>query len=175
MHPARLKRPSRPSDDVRQVLDGIRCVVQSLRESSRAAESAVGVSGAQLFVLQVLAREPALCLSEVAQRTHTHQSSVSVVVGRLVAGGLVERRQSAEDGRRMELAITPAGRALLGDAPVAAQDRLVAALRKLPEKERRALARGLTALVAGMGLGDAAPEMFFEEAPRGKRRSTRDV
>src|SRR5215217_2732988 len=65
--------------DVRAVLDAIRRIVRVLRVSSRAAEKQVGLSGAQLFVLHKLEDAPALSLNELADRTRTHQSSVSVV------------------------------------------------------------------------------------------------
>src|SRR4051794_8130303 len=70
--------------DVRAIMDAIRRIVRVLRVSSRAAEKQVGLSGAQLFVLHKLADTPALSLNELADRTRTHQSSVSVVVQRLV-------------------------------------------------------------------------------------------
>ena len=44
--------------DVRAVLDGVRRIVQSLRESSRWAEKYLGMTGAQLFVLQQLDEAP---------------------------------------------------------------------------------------------------------------------
>ena len=77
--------------DVRAVLDGVRRIVQNLRESSRWAEKNLGMSGAQLFVLQKLAESPAQSLNALAALTHTHQSSVSTVVNRLVQRGLVTR------------------------------------------------------------------------------------
>src|SRR5262245_40728501 len=46
---------SREGGDLRAILDGLRRVVQVLRESSRAAERRIGLSSAQLFVLQRLA------------------------------------------------------------------------------------------------------------------------
>jgi MarR family transcriptional regulator, lower aerobic nicotinate degradation pathway regulator len=136
------------------VLDSIRYVVRTLRISGRAAEQTVGVSGAQLFVLQQLARSPAQSLNELAERTLTHQSSVSVVVSRLVSRRLVARTVSSEDARRIVLTLTPAGRALLARAPEAAQARLVGGLRRLPPREARALARGLRALVDVMERGE---------------------
>ena len=59
-----------------QALDGIRRILRDLRVSSRAAEQELGLSGAQLFVLQQLAQAPAESLNELANRTRTHQSSV---------------------------------------------------------------------------------------------------
>jgi DNA-binding MarR family transcriptional regulator len=145
------------------ILDDLRRIVRTLRESSRAAEGALGVSGAQLFVLQTLASSPALSLNALAERTRTHQSSVSAVVKRLVESELVARRASSEDARRLELELTARGRALLKRAPFAAQDRLIRGVDEMPAAERRLLARGLRALLDAMHLDESPPAMFFEE------------
>lgn len=152
------------------ILDDLRRIVRVLRESSRAAEQAIGVSGAQLFVLKALAADDApLSVNGLAARTRTHQSTVSVVVKRLAARGLVRRAPSAIDARRVELALTPAGRRLIERAPNAAQDRLIEGLELLPRAQRVGLATSLRRLVGAMGLGDEAPAMFFEEPPRSSR------
>src|SRR5438094_8157353 len=89
----------RRSGEVRAVLDAIRRIVRTLHQSSRAAEKSFGLSGAQLFVLQTLAESPGLSLNGLAAETHTHQSSVSTVVSRLVERGLVLRTPAADDAR----------------------------------------------------------------------------
>ncbi len=150
----------------RAVLDAIRRIVRALRESSRGAERAVGVGGAQLFVLQRLAGAPALSLNELARRTLTHQSSVSVVVSKLVRAGLVARTRADGDGRRVEIKLTKAGRTVLSRAPAAAQDRLIGALGVLGTEARRELAGRLGQLVEAMALPDRHPPMFFEAAPK---------
>jgi DNA-binding MarR family transcriptional regulator len=151
----------------RGVLDAIRRIVRALRESSRHAESHVGLSGAQLFVLQRLAGAPALSLNELAARTLTHQSTVSVVVSRLVTEKLVTRSRGGSDGRRVEIALTARGRAALERAPAAAQDRLIAALGVVGAPSRRTLARELDRLVAAMALPEQTPPMFFEPTSAG--------
>ncbi|HEU4564086.1 MAG TPA: MarR family winged helix-turn-helix transcriptional regulator [Gemmatimonadaceae bacterium] len=143
--------------DVSAVLDGIRCITRALRVSSREAEQRLGVSGAQLFVLQQLAQSPARSLNELAQRTRTDQSSASVVVSRLVARGLVAREVAVDDGRRVTLRVTPAGRAIVRRAPAAAQARLVAALERLPRAQVATLARALAALGTALERPDGAP------------------
>jgi DNA-binding MarR family transcriptional regulator len=150
----------------RAVLDSIRRIVRALRESSRMTERSVGLGAAQLFVLQRLAGAAPLSLNELADRTLTHQSSVSVVVSRLVGGGLVARRRAADDGRRVEITLTPAGREVLSRAPAAAQDRLIGALGLLGDAARKDLARHLGRLVEAMALPLHHPPMFFERAPR---------
>src|SRR5262245_28824999 len=102
-------------DDTRAVLDAVRRIVHALRESSRWAEKHVGLSGAQLFVLQKLAESPdAVSVNELAARTHTHQSSVSTVVARLVGRGLVRRVWSEADGRSVELTLSRRGQQVTG-------------------------------------------------------------
>jgi DNA-binding MarR family transcriptional regulator len=158
----------------RQVLDAIRRIVRVLRESSRVSERAVGLSAAQLFVLQRLAGATTLSVNELAARTLTHQSSVSVVVSRLVARGLVARRASAADGRRVEVGLTTAGRELLRRSPAGpAQDRLIAGLQLMGAAPRRRLAASLRALVDAMALSDEQPTMFFERGPRRAPTRTR--
>ena len=151
------------SRETTAVLDHLRRIVRTLRESSRSAETRLGVTGAQLFVLRALAGPEPLSLNQVAARTHTHQSTVSVVVKRLVARRLVRRAVSTLDGRRVQLRLTARGHAVLRRAPLAAQDRLVAGLEALSGTDRVRLATTLGRLVAAMGLRTAPPAMFFEE------------
>jgi DNA-binding MarR family transcriptional regulator len=152
--------------DARAVLDAIRRIVQMLRVSSRAAERDAGVSGAQLFVLEKLsAASGPLSVGELARRTLTHQSSVSVVVQKLVERGLVARARDRADARQVALSPTAAGRKALRAAPSMAQDRLILAVTRLPPRERMHLASVLGRLVddAGLRAPGTAP-MFFEDA-----------
>lgn len=163
-----------PSDLVTEVLDDFRRIVQVLRSSSRSVEQRVGLSGAQLFVLKTLSVGRPLSLNELAARTRTHQSTVSVVVKRLVARKLVRRAVSSLDARRIVLSLTATGRATLERAPLAAQEDLIAGLQRMPLGDRRALARCMRHLVGAMGLDDQPAVMFFEEAPT-SRTASRDV
>jgi MarR family transcriptional regulator, lower aerobic nicotinate degradation pathway regulator len=155
--------------DAREILDSIRKIVQALRVASRASEKGVGLSGAQLFVLQHLAGHDGLSLNELAERTLTHQSSVSVVVQRLVDRGLVSRVRSEIDARRIELSLTRAGRALLGKSPQAAQDQIIEAVGRMADKDRRPLARTLGMLVSELGLDEEPAPMMFEEASKTRK------
>src|SRR4051812_49700043 len=100
-------------DDVTRSMDAVRAIVRALRINTREIELKIGISLAQLFVLQQVAERPAESLNDLADRTATHQSSVSVVVRRLVDRGLVSRRSSPVDKRRGQIAATPAGISLL--------------------------------------------------------------
>jgi MarR family transcriptional regulator, lower aerobic nicotinate degradation pathway regulator len=159
---------------IRAVLDALRRVVRELRLSAREAERGAGITGAQLFVLQTLAQRPASSLNDLALRTLTDQSSVSVLVGRLVERKLVTRRASRGDARRVELRATPAGRRMLARCPEPTQARLLLALGRMSNAELESLRGGLGALVREMGIENEEPRMFFEELhPPSSERSAR--
>jgi DNA-binding MarR family transcriptional regulator len=159
-----------PRDDRRQAtgaaLDALRRIVRGLRLAAGSAEAATGLTAAQLFVLQVVHAHPGSSLTTVAAHTLTDRTSVRAVVDRLVERGLVERRPSAVDRRRVELVATPAAEAVLAHAPHPPTRRLLTGMEALTEAELRALARGVGALARTMGLdGEPAAMLFEERAP----------
>jgi DNA-binding MarR family transcriptional regulator len=172
MHSGRAER------DGFLAVEALRKLVRLLRDSTQIVEKRTGVTGAQLFVLRVLAEHPGLSINELARRTMTHQSSVSVVVSRLVARGLVARVPAADDRRRLIVTLTPRGRLLHRDAPAVAQELIVEAVRGLVPGHRRGLADGLRALTEALGASGGRASMFFEDedrprAPRPRREDSR--
>ncbi|HTE45644.1 MAG TPA: MarR family winged helix-turn-helix transcriptional regulator [Gemmatimonadaceae bacterium] len=148
---------------IERSMNAVRGIVRALRINTRAIELKMGISLAQLFVLQQLAERPSESLNELAERTATHQSSVSVVVRRLVERGYVTRTTSSSDKRRIEIDVTPVGRSLLVNAPTTIQMQLVTALRAMPGVEQIALADLLERWVREAKIDLAAPPMLGEE------------
>jgi DNA-binding MarR family transcriptional regulator len=160
--------------DAQKALDSLRRVLRALRESARSAERKFGISGAQLFVLHKLAEASSpISLNELARLTHTHQSSVSTVVTRLVEQRLVCRVRSGRDARVLQLTLTPAGERLAGRAPDPPHDRLIEAIESLPARQQKALAEALAGVAKAVGVA-RKPIMFnedrFREAQRRRRR-----
>lgn len=151
----RAEARSAPPAPSTQVLDALRAVARELRVTGRVAEQRLGMHPAQLHALQQLAERPAKSLAELAERTHTDPSSVSVVVQRLVERGLVTRTPAADDRRRTELAATAAGRAILRRAPVSPARRLDRALQEIGDRDTASLARTLAALARALRDGEA--------------------
>jgi DNA-binding MarR family transcriptional regulator len=143
----------------------VRSVVRALRLNTRSIEAKLGISLAQLFVLQQLADKPADSLNELADRTATHQSSVSVVVRRLVERGLVTRVAASTDRRRVQIALTPAGEELLRGAPPTVQNDLIVGMSRMAPEQRTILADLLEAWVRTAGIDLATPPMMFEDEP----------
>jgi DNA-binding MarR family transcriptional regulator len=154
---------NRIMSDSQRILDSIRRLVRMLRVADRQAQAELGVSGAQLFVLTELGRTPSLSLNDLATRTLTDQSSVSVVVTRLVEAGLVTRDRDTRDARRLVLNLTRSGRALLHKAPPVAQERLLAVFDRLDHDERKRFADTFEEIVENVGVDEGPAPMLFEE------------
>lgn len=166
MPPTITELPAAGTDDadVAQVFNSLRRLVHALHNASRDTERRLGVTGAQLFVLTQLRATPSISINALAERTMTHQSTVSVVVRRLVRRKLVKKVRSADDARRVELTLTPAGTALLRRAPESVQGRLARGIESIEPSERQILARGLQHLVRTIGVDTGVTPMFFESA-----------
>jgi DNA-binding MarR family transcriptional regulator len=149
-------------------MNAVRSIVRALRINTRAIESKMGISLAQLFVLQQLAARSANSLNELAERTATHQSSVSVVVRRLVERGYVSRTTSSQDKRRIEIEVTPSGRTLLANAPSTIQVQLMTALQGMGRADQQALADLLNRWLGAAGIDIATPPMLGEEESDGR-------
>lgn len=153
--------------EVRATLDAFRRIVQALRVGSD-GRRVTGVSGAQLFALQQIADHPHASVNDVAARTFTHQSSVSVVIRRLVDARLVAKVPAADDRRRTRLSLTAKGKRVLDRVRGSVQQDLVSALSGLPAADRRALARLMTTVAQAVTPADTRthPPMFFEGRTR---------
>jgi DNA-binding MarR family transcriptional regulator len=159
---ANLASKSDARSSMISVIDSLRSIVQAQRASSREAEKRLGMSSAQLQILQELSDSAAMSINDLAERTFTHQSSVSIVVTKLVKSRLVTRTAARHDARKLSVSITAAGKALLRRAPDVAQASIVAALKSMHQAEVRALAASLGNLTAHI----AEQELLLKPGPK---------
>ena len=154
VRPLAPNRPAiRSAPDKSVIVDSIRSIAQELRATGKPVDERLGVTAAQLEVLRALDGGRAWSVNDLAERTFTHQSTVSSIIAKLAEGGLISRASARDDARRQAITITTAGRGVLRRAPESSEDRLLAALRGMNKDELRGLASCLeklsTALVAG--------------------------
>lgn len=140
----------------------IRALVAVLQTSARAVEARTGLTNAQLFLLRQIAETDGLTINDLADRTSAAQSSVSVVVGRLVSSGRVRRGRVPGDGRRVKLTATARGRSSLRNAPTPTTERLLTALGRLKPGDVRSISRGLKALLAMLDESTEQRPLLFE-------------
>jgi len=156
-------------DHVQSIMDSFRRIVRALRTSSRASENELGLRAAQVFVLQQLKKFEPLSLNELAEKTYSHQSTVSVVVNALVKMGYIRRSPLKRDRRFLVLETTAKGKALLQKRRLTIQEHFSAVINGMALKERAELARLLSVFVENAGLAEDVPHFFFEKEPKPSR------
>ena len=89
----------------------------SLHVASKRMASSFGITGPQRLVVRLIGRHPQISAGELARVLHVHKSTITGVVQRLEARGLVRRITDAGDARRIQLTLTEAGRRVAGPVP----------------------------------------------------------
>lgn len=101
---------------------------------------------AQVEILQRLAEEPGLRVTELAARQKLAINTVSNVIQQMVLAGLVDRRVDQQDRRAVTVHLTSTGEQQLQGWLSANGRRLDAAFRDLAEKDRTAIIATLPSL-----------------------------
>lgn len=99
--------------------------------ADRRCLAGAGVTTAQAAALTVISRQPGVSQRALAAALRQTEPSITTLVRRLLAAGLVERSVHAGDGRARALAVTQAGLAALATVDAAfapVNDRIEAAL-----------------------------------------------
>ena len=73
---------------------------------------ALGLTYPQYLVMLVLWEQDGLMVSELGQRLYLDSGTLTPLLKRLEAAGLVSRMRAVEDERRVHIHLTPAGRKL---------------------------------------------------------------
>jgi DNA-binding MarR family transcriptional regulator len=107
------------------------------------AQAGAAITLPQLRVLMLASTMPALTNSAVAEALDVHLSNATRICDRLVRAGLLERRVSVADRRRVELRLTQAGEALVDTVAEHRQAAITRILRQLTPDEQNTLANAL--------------------------------
>ncbi len=84
----------------------------ALQSASKRMESRLRITAPQRFVLRIVGRFPGVSAGELSEILHLHPSTLTGVLRRLVARGLLERRSDPADARRVLLQLSAKGRAV---------------------------------------------------------------
>lgn len=139
-----------------RVLAQFREVFRAAKLHFAAVQRMAGISGAQLWALSELHEKPGLRVSELTQKMSLHQSTVSNLIEKLSAAGLIRRVREDGDRRVVRLQITNAGKKVIARAPKPARGVLPDVLAKLDNKELAKIHSALEGLVKNMKV--RAPE-----------------
>ena len=123
------------------------------------------LTGPQLMVLKEVTDSGEVSVGEVARAISSSQGTVTDIVERMEKKGLVVRRRSDYDRRRVLVHVTEAGKQLLEKAPPLMQESFVEQFNALQDWEQAMILSSLQRLVSIMGAKAIKAEPILSAAP----------
>jgi MarR family transcriptional regulator, organic hydroperoxide resistance regulator len=162
-----------------EVLDFLRviwAVDHGLHRASKRAELELGVTGPQRLVLRIAGRFPGIPAGHLAELLHLHPSTLTGVLQRLEAQGLLRRRVDPRDARRSLLGLTEKGRRFDLRTAGAEETAIAATLaRTAPEKLKaaREVLESISSILSGSAHPDEHAVQAKSRAKSGKSQTRR--
>jgi DNA-binding MarR family transcriptional regulator len=140
-------------------LIAIRRIVRAAEFAARDLSRAAGLTPSQLLLLQLVARRGKLGAGAIADATRLSHATVTALLDKLEQRGLLVRRRDAADRRRVEVALTVEGEAILAATPDALQDIFAKRFDRLADWEQAGLVAALerVAVLLDADTIDASP------------------
>ncbi len=137
-------------DLTQQVLVALRKIIRATDLHSRWLLQHFGLTAPQLIVLQHISRNGAISGSALAREANLSLPTLTGIVARLEARGLVQRTRNESDRRELLVSLTPPGAKLLEDAPPPLQETFTRQFAALRDWEQTQIVSILQRLVAMM-------------------------
>jgi DNA-binding MarR family transcriptional regulator len=136
-------------DQVDAVMRAARVLVGVTARSFAAIEDRVTLP--QLRIMVMIASRGPLNLGSIAASLEVHPSNASRACDRLVAAGLLDRRNDPADRRNLLLRLTEAGTQLVDEVTAQRRQAIQDTLEKMPARQRRGLVAALGAFADAAG------------------------
>lgn len=136
------------TDEAREIVGLFRSLRRHLVRGSRAELARSGLTAAQVSVISLLGTNSEMTLGDLSRELELSHSTVSGIVDRLQAKGLVVRKPSPDDRRYVQISLAEH---VASQAPALGDEgptgRLEAVLKAATAEERRKVQEGLVLLV----------------------------
>ena len=144
-----MQSPVRTSDatyPLGPVLDFMRLlwsIEHGLQRMSKRMEGELGITGPQRLVLRVVGQFPGVSAGALAHIVRLHPSTITGILQRLVARGLLERERDPGDSRRARLRLKPRAVVYTRTSPGTVEKAVTLALNRVGASNVRAARRVL--------------------------------
>jgi len=135
----------------------IRRIVHGVDRHSKQVERAAGVTVPQLVVLTAIRRLGEVTSGRISEAASLSPATVTTILDKLEARGLVERYRNVQDRRVVHSRLTATGASLLDAAPPFLHEQFVSRFAKLDEARKSAIVAAIEDVAEMMGV-PAAPE-----------------
>jgi len=147
-----------PSDvhtiHIKNIIYSIRRLMQAGELYTKELNKIYNISSAQLNCLVVLYESGPLSPSQIAKLILVNSSTVTGIIDRLEAKGLVKRLRISKDRRVITIELTKTGKVLAENAPPPVQQKIIDGLNKLSEDEMTQISSTLLKLTDMLDVQD---------------------
>ncbi len=137
-----------------RLLVSIRRIIRATDLYSRHLSKTVGLTAPQLMLLQTIHGLGAVSISRLSAEMSLSQATVTTILDRLEARGLVCRRRSEEDKRVVNALLTEKGEQVLSSAPRLLQDAFSARFQALEDWEKSMIVAAMERVAVMMNAED---------------------
>ena len=149
-----------------EFMQSLWAVVHHMERLSKQMGARTGVTGPQRLVVRLIHLYPGMSAGALAATLHLHPSTLTGVLKRLEAQGLLTRTADPGDGRRTVLRVTRRGAAVATGRAGTVEGAVAAAMASAPEGRAAQVQTFLQALAARL------EEELMARPPRQRRRVT---
>jgi DNA-binding MarR family transcriptional regulator len=135
-----------PGNAAAELVGAISAVRRTLRRAVRNSWHEQPLPPTQSELLRLAAVQPGITVAEAAQELRLASNTVSTLVGRLSAQGLIERGRSSSDGRAIRLTVTGKARDRISEWRDLRAELAGRAISGLSDGDKRSLAAAVPAL-----------------------------
>ncbi|WP_305844095.1 MarR family winged helix-turn-helix transcriptional regulator [Photobacterium leiognathi] len=127
-------------DKHEEVLIALRQIIRAIDLHSRKLNKNAGLTGPQLVLMRAIkASGEEVTIRQLSNNTNMSQATATTILDRLEKRGLVVRKRSQLDKRKVHTHLTEKGNALLDKAPLPLQDSFISQYQELEDWEQSLL------------------------------------
>lgn len=150
---------------VDEVLTALRRIIRAIDLHSRQLTKETSLTGPQLMLMRAIAEHPGDTTRSIAKVVNLSQATVTSIIDRLEAKGLVFRQRSTLDKRKVELTLTDQGKEAVSTAPALLQNAFIKQFEELALWEQTLILSSLQRVASMMDAEgiDASPMLTLEQ------------
>jgi DNA-binding MarR family transcriptional regulator len=160
-----------------QVLVELRRIIRAAQISAQQLAREAGLTTSQIVVLDLLKSNGRMTPSQIAKAITLTQATITILLDRLQALGLVQRQRGEQDRRTVHVRLTEQGEQRLAHAPQSLQHQFIERFSRLEKWEKTAILASLQRLSHLMNADalDAAPLLEVGAISRPAEAADNDV
>ncbi|MGF1908455.1 MarR family transcriptional regulator [Vibrio kasasachensis] len=137
-----------------EVLVSLRQIIRAIDLHSKKLSKEAGLTAPQLILMRSIRELGEVTIKQLSNHTNMSQATATIILDRLQRNGLIERKRSETDKRKVHAVLTEQGKERLEQAPLPLQQSFINKFQQLEDWEQTLLLSSVQRLSAMMNAKD---------------------